>query len=145
MGLTCLSKLRKLFTTTLACMQLVKYRPSCCILISHPLLRTVRPFLSADLDYPQFLRPKLSMFNFFEIHSNLYYSCIYYLQFLALNFTPPKYPWFLALNFTPPKYPWFLALNFTPPKYPWFLALLALNLPLPSIRGFLLLPSIRGF
>ena len=39
---------------------------------------TVRPLLSADLVYPQFLRPKLSTPDLYELQSNLYCSYRYY-------------------------------------------------------------------
>ena len=39
---------------------------------------TVRPLLSAELDYPRFLTPNLSTPNLYEIQSDLYYSRPYY-------------------------------------------------------------------
>ena len=36
------------------------------------------PLLSAELDYPWFLRPKLNTPNLYEIQSVLYYSHLYY-------------------------------------------------------------------
>ena len=39
---------------------------------------TVRPLLFAELDYPRFLRTKLSTPNLYEIQSYLYYSLLYY-------------------------------------------------------------------
>ena len=48
-------------------------------------LNTVRPLLSAELDYPRFLSPKLSTPNSYEIQSDLYYP-----RFLRLKFSTPK-------------------------------------------------------
>ena len=54
-----------------------------------PLLST--PLLSAELDYPQFLRPNLSTPNLYEIQSDLYNSHLYYSRFLRPKFSTPKY------------------------------------------------------
>ena len=52
---------------------------------------TVRPLLSAELDYARFLRPKLSTPNLYEIQSDLYYSDLVYPWFLRPRFSTPKY------------------------------------------------------
>ena len=53
------------------------------ILFERPLLSV--PLLSAELDYPLFLRPKFSMPNFYEVQSDLYYLHLYYLQTLVIH------------------------------------------------------------
>ena len=52
---------------------------------------TVRPLLSAELDYPRFLRTNLSTPNFYEIQSDLYDSHLSYPRFLRPKFSTPKY------------------------------------------------------
>ena len=42
---------------------------------------TVRPLLSAELDYPRFLRPNLSTPNLYELPSDLHDSHLYYARF----------------------------------------------------------------
>ena len=54
-----------------------------------PLLST--PLLSAELDYPRFLRTNLSTPNFYEIQSDLYDLHLYYPRFLRPKFSTPKY------------------------------------------------------
>ena len=49
------------------------------------------PLLSAELDYPRFLRPNPSTPNLYEIQSDLYYSHLYYPRFLRPKFSTPKY------------------------------------------------------
>ena len=44
------------------------------------------PLLSAELNYPRFLRTNLSTPNFYEIQSDLYYP-----RFLRPKFSTPKY------------------------------------------------------
>ena len=39
---------------------------------------TVRPLLSADLDYLRFLRPKFSTPNSFEVQLSAHYLCLYH-------------------------------------------------------------------
>ena len=62
------------------------------VYINHLRLRyTVRPLLSAELDYPRFLRSNLSTPNLYDIQSDLHYSHLYYPRFLRPKFGTPKY------------------------------------------------------
>ena len=76
------SKMRLLTNTPFVHLTLIRFCSS---------ITTVRPLLSAELDYPRFLRLKLSTPNLYEIQSDLYYSHLYYPQFLRPKFSTPKY------------------------------------------------------